>query len=91
MYKITTTNKYDKDLKRIISQPKLIEEIDVVVSLLSTNDAPLPKKYHDHALKGKYATYRECHIRPDWLLVYKKNKTDLILLLVRTSTHSQLF
>ena len=91
MYKITTTNKYDKDLKRIISQPKLIEEIDTVVSLLSTNDTPLPKKYNDHALKGKYVTYRECHVRPDWLLIYKKDKTNLILVLVRTSTHSQLF
>ena len=91
MYKITTTNKYDKDLKRIIFQPKLIEEIDTVVSLLSTNDKPLPKRYSDHALKGKYAAYRECHIQPDWLLIYKKNKTDLILMLVRTGTHSQLF
>jgi len=91
MYKITTTNKYDKDLKRIISQPKLIDEINVVVSLLSADDSPLPKKYNDHALKGKYAMYRECHIRPDWLLVYKKDRTDLILVLVRTSTHSQIF
>ena len=91
MYKITTTNKYDKDLKRIISQPNLIEEIDTVVSLLSTNDTPLPKKYNDHALKGKYAIYRECHIRPDWLLMYQKDKTDLILVLVRTGTHSELF
>ena len=91
MYKIITTNKYEKDLKRIISQPELIEEIDTVVSLLSTNDTPLPKKYNDHALKGKYAKYRECHIRPDWLLIYKKDKANLILLLVRTSTHSQLF
>ena len=91
MYKITTTNKYDKDLKRIISQPKLIEEIEMVVYLLSSNDALLPKKYNDHALKGKYALYRECHIRPDWLLIYKKDKTNLILVLVRSGTHSQLF
>ena len=91
MYKIITTNKYEKDFKRIISQPKLIEEINVVVSLLSIDDMPLPEKYNDHALKGKYAEYRECHIRPDWLLVYKKTKKDLILMLVRTGTHSQLF
>ena len=91
MYKIITTNKYDKDLKRIISQPKLIEEINTVVLLLSVNDIPLPEKYNDHALKGTYVGYRECHIRPDWLLVYKKAKKDLILMLVRTSTHSQLF
>ena len=83
MYKITTTNRYEKDLKRIVSQPELIDEIDTVVSLLS-NDIPLPKKYRDHGLKGQYAAYRECHVRPDWLLVYKKEKTDLILVLVRT-------
>jgi len=91
MYKIITTNKYDKDLKHIVSQPKLIEEINTVVYLLSSNDNPLPKKYNDHALKGKYAKYRECHIRPDWLLIYKKEKTDLILVLIRTGTHSILF
>jgi len=91
MYKITTTKKYEKDLKRIVFQPELIDEIDTVVSLLSANDMPLPKKYKDHGLHGHYAAYRECHIRPNWLLVYKKEKTDLILVLVRTGTHSQLF
>jgi len=91
MYKIITTNKFDKDLKRIIFQPNLIEEIDTVVYLLSTNDMPLPSKYKDHDLKGKYAAYRECHVRPDWLLIYKKDKTDLILVLVRTGTHSHIF
>ena len=91
MYKITTTKKYEKDLKRIVFQPDLIDEIDTVVSLLSANDTPLPKKYKDHGLQGQYAAYRECHIRPDWLFVYKKEKTDLILILVRTGTHSQLF
>ena len=91
MYKITTTNRYEKDLKRITPHPELIDEIDTVVSLLSANDIPLPKKYHDHGLKGQYAAYRECHVRPNWLLVYKKDKTDLILVLVRTGTHSQLF
>jgi mRNA interferase YafQ len=55
------------------------------------NDTPLPKKYNDHALKGKYTAYRECHIRPDLLLIYKKDKTNLILVLVRTGSHSQLF
>jgi len=91
MYKITTTRKYEKDIKRIHFQQELIDDIDTVVFLLSSNDTPLPKKYKDHSLQGQYAAYRECHIRPDWLLIYKKEKTDLILVLVRTGTHSKLF
>jgi mRNA interferase YafQ len=63
----------------------------VVVALLSENDNPLPKEYKDHPLKGKYAGFGECHIRPDWLLVYQKNKNELILLLARTNTHSEIF
>ena len=91
MYKIATTNKYKKDLKRIISKTRLIEDLEDVVFLLSADDTPLPKKYNDHALQGNYAGYRECHIRPNWLLVYQKNKKDLILLLLRTGSHSDIF
>ena len=91
MYKITTTNKYKKDLKRTISKTNLIEEIEKVVFLLSSNDNPLPQKYKDHCLKGNYKEFRECHIQPDWLLIYKKDKKDLILLLLRTGSHSELF
>ena len=91
MYNVYTTNRYDKDFKRIVSNQKLIEEIETVITLLATNDTPLPEKHKDHPLKGKYATFRECHIRPDWLLVYKKTKKDLILLLVRTGSHSHVF
>jgi mRNA interferase YafQ len=91
MYKICTTSKYEKDLKRISTNSKLIAEIDTVVALLSANDIPLPQKYNDHCLKGNHTTYRECHVRPDWLLIYKKTKKDLLLLLVRTGSHSHLF
>jgi len=91
MYRIKTTNKYEKDLKRIISKTKPLEDIETVIALLAADDTPLPEKYRDHALKGKYAAYRECHIHPNWLLVYKKDKQDLILLLLRTGTHAELF
>ena len=91
MYEIRTTNRYDKDLKRIISEIRPIEELDIVVELLSANDIPLPIKYKDHKLKGNYFGYRECHVKPDWLLVYKKDKRNLILLLMKTGTHSDLF
>jgi len=91
MYEIRTTNRYEKDLRRIISEIRPIEELDCVVELLSANDIPLPKKYKDHKLKGRYSGYRECHIKPEWLLVYKKDKKNLILLLMQTGTHSDLF
>jgi len=91
MYKITNTNQYEKDLKRIASNPKLVKEINDVVRLLAANDIPLPKKHKDHQLKGKFAGLRECHIRPNWLLIYKKTGKDLILALIRTSTHAELF
>ncbi len=58
------------------------------------NERPLDEKFHDHPLKGKHAGIvgcRECHIKPDWLLVYKVYKTDLILYLIETNSHSNIF
>jgi len=89
MYNVYTTKRYDKDFKRIVSNLKLIYEIEAVITLLAANDAPLPKKYKDHRLD--YSAFRECHIRPDWLLVYKKTEKNLILLLVGTGSHSHIF
>ena len=91
MYKLINTNQYKKDLKRIAFDPELVKEINNVVRLLATDDTPLPEKYKDHSLKGKYLGLRECHIRPDWLLIYKKEKQILTLALIRTGTHSDLF
>jgi len=88
MYKVKTTSRYKKDLKYIQDNRELIYEIDTIVTLLAEDDAPLPEKYKDHSLKGQYAEFRECHIRPNWLLVYQKTKKDLILLLIATGTHS---
>ena len=76
MYEIFRSTRYRKDLKLIAYNKKLVDEIGIVIALLSENDTPLPKEYSDHPLKGKYAGYRECHIRPDWLLVYQKNKNE---------------
>jgi len=91
MYSIYRTSRYRKDLKAIAYNKKLVDEIGVAVALLSENDTPLPKKYDDHQLKGRFAEFRECHVRPNWLLVYKKTKEDLILALIRTGTHTELF
>jgi mRNA interferase YafQ len=64
MYSIYRTSRYRKDLKRIAFDKKLVDEIGVIVGLLSDNDNPLPQKYSDHQLKGDYAEFRECHVRP---------------------------
>ena len=91
MYKVTASSQYKKDLKRIASNPELVKEINAVIRLLSADDTPLPAKYKDHQLKGKKSENRECHIRPDWLLVYQKKKKELILLLINTGSHSHIF
>lgn len=65
-------------------------QLDEVIAILASGDS-MDDKYHDHALSGNYVGHRECHIAPDWLLVYYKEKDILVLTLVRTGTHSDLF
>lgn len=82
--------KFKKDYKKMVKRgcnPALLEE---VVELLR-QQIPLPPKNRDHELSGNYIGYRECHLSPDWLLVYKVDKGELILVLARTGTHSDLF
>ncbi|MBN2777581.1 MAG: type II toxin-antitoxin system YafQ family toxin [Bacteroidales bacterium] len=91
MYSIEFTNKYLSDLK-LARKRKLDEsELNKVIEHLSSSDSPLAKKYSDHNLTGNYKGYRECHIKPDWLLIYNKEKQLKILKLYRTGTHSDLF
>ena len=91
-YGIITSNKFNKQLKKIIKQGKNIEKISNVVKKLA-NGETLEPKYKDHALIDTkyYKNCRECHIEPDWLLVYKYNNDEIILYLVETSSHSDLF
>jgi mRNA interferase YafQ len=91
MYKIATANKYKKSLIICKKRGYNIEDLNTVIALLQKNDNPLPPKYKDHKLKGRFSTYRECHIAPDWLLIYRKTKKTLILLLVDTGKHNDLF
>ena len=88
MLKISFTNQYLKDLELMKRRNFPKSELDEVVKLLLEQKL-LPPNYKDHALKGEFIGYRECHIRPNWLLMYKIDK--LILTLVRTGTHSDLF
>ena len=90
MLKISFTNQYLKDLELMQRRNLPKSELDEVVKLLS-EDKPLLPKHNDHPLKGAFKGYRECHIRPDWLLIYKKDKQMLTLVLIRTGTHSDLF
>ncbi len=90
MLKIRYEKNFKKDFKRVKKRgydTKLFE--DVVTMLAEQKN--LPKKYHEHNLVGKYSGCKECHITPDWLLIYRIDETELILILARTGTHSDLF
>lgn len=90
MLKIRYSSKFKKDFKTIVKRgynTKLLEEVlDYLVQ-----EKALPQKYLVHSLAGNYDGYQECHITPDWLLIYKIEKDILILSLTRTGTHSDLF
>ncbi|MCL2054579.1 MAG: type II toxin-antitoxin system YafQ family toxin [Oscillospiraceae bacterium] len=89
-YQIVSSKKYRKDLKSVVRRGCNMELMDYVVNTLASGEG-LPAKYLDHALTGNWAKYRECHITPDWLLVYKIEKNILVLTLTRTGTHSDIF
>lgn len=88
MLKILTKTKFEKDLKRVLKRGKQLDKMEKVVKTLAQEE-PLPKKYCDHQLVGNYKDCRECHIEPDWLLVYMIDGDELLL--VRTGSHSDLF
>lgn len=90
MYKIRPTNRFQKDLKRIQKRGYDLSLLTRVLKLLAAGE-PLPEKNRDHALTGDFRGCRECHIAPDWLLIYEVEEETLILYLTRTGTHSDLF
>lgn len=81
---------FKKDYKRIKKRGYDTRLLEKVIGLLADGQS-LPKEYKDHALGGDYSGCRECHITPDWLLVYEAVEQDLLLYLMRTGTHSDLF
>ncbi|WP_149554881.1 type II toxin-antitoxin system YafQ family toxin [Treponema pectinovorum] len=89
-YLIRWTSQYKKDIKIAKKRKYKIEELEKVVFKLA-NGLPLEEKYHDHGLEGNWANHRECHIRPDWLLIYQIKDDILVLELARTGSHSDLF
>ena len=89
-YEVKRTSTFKKDYKRITKQGLPREEIEAVVRVLAEGE-PLNKKYRDHALSGIWKGHRGCHIRPDWVLIYKYIDDVLVLSLSRTGSHSEVY
>ena len=90
LYEIKTYKQYDRDVKLAVRRGLDIEKLLEVVRLLR-QDEPLPEKYHNHLLHRDYKGYWECHINPDWLLLYEKDTEIRIISLYRTGTHADIF
>lgn len=90
MYEILVTNKFKKDLKLAKKRGKNLDKLYDLVDKLAKGQT-LETKYKDHSLIGNYNNLRECHIEPDWLLVYEIRDEVLVLILNRTGTHSDIF
>ena len=90
MLKLQTTSKFRKDYKLAKKRGLDINLLEQVIDLL-LEEKPLDKKYKDHPLTGNYVGFRECHIQPDWLLIYAVDQGQLVLTASRTGTHSDLF
>ena len=90
MLKIVLSNRFKKDLKIAKKRGLNLELLKTVVNTLASGQK-LDRQYRDHDLTGEYAGFRECHMQPDWLLVYRIEQEELELFLFRTGTHSDLF
>ncbi|MBR2523573.1 MAG: type II toxin-antitoxin system YafQ family toxin [Clostridiales bacterium] len=90
MLKIVVSNQFKKDLRLAKRRGLDTNKLSKVVNILASNKK-LEKKYHDHVLTGNLSGFRECHIETDWLLVYRIDRDELILLLFRTGNHSDIF
>lgn len=89
-YEIKNTTQFKKDYKLAKRRGLDISLLKDIVTKLA-NGEPLDPKYKDHSLSGNWTGHRECHIQPDWLLIYRYEENVLILTLARTGTHSDLF
>ena len=89
-YTVKPTTQFKKDYKLAMRRGLDISLLDGVIADLAMG-IPLPEKNRDHALAGNWAGYRECHVLPDWLLIYRIDDDILVLLLSRIGSHSDLF
>ncbi len=90
MYKIATTSKFKKQYKKVLKRGCDPQKLQNIVERLAKGEK-LPPKNKDHALIGDWIGHRECHIEPDWLLIYYIDNNVLVLTLTATGTHSDLF
>lgn len=88
MLEVRATTRFKREVKKAARQQENMQKLSDVIDLLQAEE-PLPEHHRDHALTGNYVGHRECHLSPDWLLIYKVE--DGILILVRTGSHSELF
>ena len=90
MLDIVLSNRFKKDLKLAAKRGLDLDELEAIVNQLAAQQLLLAKN-RDRALTGDYIGFRECHVRPDWLLVYRVDGEDLVLFLFRTGSHTDLF
>ena len=90
MYRIKTTTKFEKDFTKCLKRKVDINALVEVLKILE-DSGKLPRNYKSHSLSGNYIGYMECHINPDWLLIWRQNNKTKIIELARTGTHSDLF
>ena len=90
MYEVVLSNRFRKDLKLAAKRGCDLALLNSIVDRLAQGET-LPAKHCDHSLTGDYIGFRECHIQPDWLLIYRTEGEALMLFLMRTGTHADLF
>ncbi len=88
MRRLKTTKRFERDLKRVRKRGKQLDKLWSVVDRL-LNDEPLEARLREHTLSGQWQSFRECHIEPNWLLIWRETEESLVL--VRTGSHSDLF
>lgn len=89
MLKIKQTSQFKKDLKKAIKQNYDLTLLSEVIDTLAA-EKPLPPRHRDHQLSGKFKNFRECHITPDWLMIYQIKSDILVLSLARLGSHANL-
>ena len=90
MYEISKTGQFKKDFKLALKRNYDISKLETLLNLLILGEK-LPAKYKEHPLQSNFKGHFDCHIEPDWLLIFKRNDTDKLITLVRTGTHSDIF
>ena len=90
MYSINTSNKFEKDFVKCVKRNYNLDLLNEALEVLEVSGR-LPKKYKSHLLSGNLKGYWECHLKPDWLLLWRQNDETRVIELARTGTHSDLF